>query len=163
MNDKSKILLLNKTNLSVAKTININSYKNLGILRLSNKLISVFHSNLGSLVCTNYNILSNGIKWNIDKTETLLFKNYLNFSQDKKYILFFDTSSKYNYNSQVQCYLFKIETKHMKEKIEKIEKIKDKVNEQSNDSKKDISMSIQYRLIFIIIIASFLLKKLLSK
>ena len=27
LNDKSKILLLNKTNLSVAKTININSYK----------------------------------------------------------------------------------------------------------------------------------------
>ena len=163
LNDKSKILLLNKTNLSVAKTININSYKNLGILRLSNKLISVFHSNLGSLVCTNYNILSNGIKWNIDKTETLLNNNILNFSQDKKYILFFDNPSKYYYNSQGQCYLFKIETKQIQEKIEKIEKIKDKVNDQSNDSKKDISMSIQYRLIFIIIFVAFLLKKLLSK
>ena len=127
------------------------------------KLISVFHSNLGSLVCTNYNILSNGIKWNIDKTETLLNNNILNFSQDKKYILFFDNSSNYYYNSQGQCYLFKIETKQIQEKIEKIEKIKDKVNDQSNDSKKDISMSIQYRLIFIIIFVAFLLKKLLSK
>ena len=102
LNDLKMILLLNKNDLSVVKTINIDS-DNLGMLKISSKYISIFVNDHYSLVSSNYNISSNGIKWTIDQEKTLLNdKKAEKFFQDNNYILFKSNSYKSQY------YLYKI-------------------------------------------------------
>ena len=99
LNDKIKILLLNKKDLSIAKTINMNS-ENLGILKISDKIITIFFSDCQQLIIENYNILSKGIKWSMIKSKNLLKETVSNFSCSKNYILFM--------NEYYGCSLFEI-------------------------------------------------------
>jgi hypothetical protein len=62
LNDKRKILILNKKDLTIAKTININS-NNLGMIKISDKLVTIFFVKDSNLLYINYEIKSNGIKW----------------------------------------------------------------------------------------------------
>ena len=94
-NDDLEILLLNKNNLYVSKII-YNSrqiHKNiLGLLKISDKIISVFTHNHGTIELNNYYIYLDGIKWVANEREKLLeLKNgekIKKFVQNKNYILF---------------------------------------------------------------------------
>ena len=104
LNDKSKILLLNKLNLDIAKTISSVS-NNLGILKISDKLISIFISEyyFTPFHYNNYIISSNGIKWDLFKQKNLLEKKeFKNFYFDNNYILFVNNN---------ECSLFNIKIK----------------------------------------------------
>jgi hypothetical protein len=103
LNDKQKILLLNKKDLSIAKTINSDS-ENLGILKISSTIVTKFISDYQHLIFENYTILSNGIKWDPSKKKYLLDENAYNFCCDKNYILFM----KGTYYGQKGCCLFEI-------------------------------------------------------
>ena len=103
LNDKYKILLLNKKDLSIAKTINSNS-EHLGILKISSTIVTKFISTYSHLIFENYTILSNGIKWDPSKKKYLLDENAYNFCCDKNYILFM----KGTYYGQKGCCLFEI-------------------------------------------------------
>lgn len=91
--DNKKIFLLNKTNLIVSKTISIN-LDNIGILKITNKLITIFTKEQNKLTAKNYDILSNGIQWKISKTKQLYEKDMVIFIQSNNYILFLSTSQK---------------------------------------------------------------------
>ena len=82
----NKIVLLNKSNLVPAKTINTNS-DIIAILKLSDKFASTFISYENKLEYINYDILSNGIKWNVNKTKNLLHENVEKVCIDKNHIL----------------------------------------------------------------------------
>ena len=88
--DKYKILLLNKENLVTARKIEINTYmnsSNLGIIKLSDKLISVFAYKYEKFEVNNYDILSNGIKWKYKQNKTLLEKKIHDFHRNNNFIL----------------------------------------------------------------------------
>ena len=106
LNDKEKILLLNKTDLVLAKTINLNS-NNLGMIKITNKIISIFFSDYNNLVSNTYDILSDGIKWKIKEKKNLLNVSVRNCCLSKNYILFI----KRDYYSNSNCTLFEIKTK----------------------------------------------------
>ena len=109
LNDLKMILLLNKNDLSVVKTININS-DNLGMLKISSKYMSIFVNDHYNLVSSNYNISSNGIKWTIDQEKTLLNdEKAAKFFQDKNYILFKSNSYDSFFSVNSKYYLYKIE------------------------------------------------------
>ena len=97
LNDLKIIYLLNKTDLSLTKTINIAS-NNLGLLKLSEKSVSIFVNESHKFVSKNYDILSNGIKWSLNQTQTLLNNEVIGYCKDKKYILFKNKNYNYNYN-----------------------------------------------------------------
>ena len=107
LNDKRKILLLNKNDLHLAKTINLNS-NNLGMLKISDKIISIFSSSTYKLISNNYDILSNGIKWERKETKNLLKETINNFYQSKNYILFMKEG---DYDDNGKSFLFEIKTK----------------------------------------------------
>ena len=99
-----KILLLNKKDLIIAKTISLN-FSNLGYLKLSDEIISIFLIKDKKLSFINYDILSDGIKWETkSKGELIDVDNYstYNFCKNNNYILFI------NYNG---CNLFEIKEK----------------------------------------------------
>ena len=100
--DLKKVFLLNKEDMIIAKTININS--NIGILKISDNLVSVFVVEKNVLYANNYDISSDGIKWSINNKKELLEKDASKFVQDKNYILFFKNSN--------EASLFKIEIKN---------------------------------------------------
>ena len=79
----------------MTKTINIIS-NNLGLLKISEKSITIFVNESRKLVSKNYDILSKGIKWTINRTETLLNKEVISCFKDKNYILFKNKNSKNN-------------------------------------------------------------------
>ena len=54
LNDGSTILLLNKTNLAIAKSINI-EYNNIKLLKISNNIITIFAYDDNKLILQNYN------------------------------------------------------------------------------------------------------------
>ena len=87
LNDLNLILLLNKNDLSVAKTININS-DNLGILKITDKLVSIFVTQNYMLYAKKYDISSNGLKWTLNYEKTVLYEEALRYFKDKNYILF---------------------------------------------------------------------------
>ena len=89
LNDKRKILLLNKKNLDIAKTISLVS-NNLGLLKISENLISIFEYNYESykLLSNNCTISLNGIKWNLSQTKSLSNNNFDSCCYDNNYILF---------------------------------------------------------------------------
>ena len=102
----NKIVLLNKSNLVPAKTINTNS-DIIAILKLSDKFASTFISYENKLEYINYDILSNGIKWNVNKTKNLLHENVEKVCIDKNHIL---CIKRYYYDSYFynNCILYKI-------------------------------------------------------
>ena len=103
LNDKRKILLLNKKNLDIAKTISLVS-NNLGFLKISENLISifVFDNDSYKLFSNNYTISLNGIKWNLSQTKNLSNKKFYSCCNDNNYILFINDKG---------CSLFDIKAK----------------------------------------------------
>ena len=111
LNDKRKVLILNKKDLTIAKTININS-NNLGMIKISDKLVTIFFVKDSNLLYNNYEIKSNGIKWILKKTITLLKEKNVVFFHDKNYVLFKIASyDNYGYIKEYQSNLFEIKTK----------------------------------------------------
>ena len=114
LNDKRKVLILNKKDLTIAKTININS-NNLGMIKISDKLVTIFFVKDSQLLYNNYEIQSNGIKWIVKKTITLLKEKKVVFFHDKNYVLFKITKESYDkygyYQDEQQSNLFEIKTK----------------------------------------------------
>ena len=111
LNDQKKILLLNKNDLSIAKTINNNCY-NLGMLKISDKIITVFLLEGGKLIANNYDIFSNGINWRKNHAKQLLDKTVSNFFFNNNYILFTKGPRFYDDKTENECFLFKIEVKN---------------------------------------------------
>ena len=111
LNDKREVLILNKKDLTIAKTININS-NNLGMIKISDKLVTIFFVKDSNLLYNNYEIKSNGIKWILKKTITLLKEKNVVFFHDKNYVLFKIASyDNYGYIKEYQSNLFEIKTK----------------------------------------------------
>ena len=114
LNDKRKVLILNKKDLTIAKTININS-NNLGMIKISDKLVTIFFVKDSQLLYNNYEIQSNGIKWIVKKTITLLKEKKVVFFHDKNYVLFKIAKESYDkygyYQDEQQSNLFEIKTK----------------------------------------------------
>ena len=94
LTDLKIILLLNKSNFVIAKTINIDPY--LGLLKISDKIVSIYLYKNNNLYSQNYNILFGGIKWDLNNTKQIINVNYTKFSQSNNYIMFsrdyFDSS-----------------------------------------------------------------------
>ena len=107
LNDLTIILLLNKNDLSVAKTIKIN-FENLGMLKISSKFVSIFVNDNYNLVSNNYNILFNGIKWSLNQKQTLLLKNAIKCFKDKNYILFQFNNNNSSFSNEYEYSLFEI-------------------------------------------------------
>ena len=105
LNDKKKILLLNKEDLATAKTININP-NNLGILKISDKLLSIFFLEKNIFMFKNYDILSDGIKWQVKNSKDIFEKNVSKYYISNDYILFYAYQ-----NYQDECILFRINFK----------------------------------------------------
>ena len=105
INDGQNILLLNKSNLLLTKTINLNK-NNLGILKITDRLVTIFSSNQNNFIVLHCDILSNGIKWNVIKTNNLLNNTVDRVYQNKNFIL----CRCYNYGNYY-CVLFEIKTK----------------------------------------------------
>ena len=105
INDGQNILLLNKSNLVLTKTINLNM-NNLGILKITDRLVTIFASNQNNFVALNCDILSNGIKWNVTKTINLLNNTVDKVFQNKNFIL-----CRCNNYGKYFCVLFEIQTK----------------------------------------------------
>ena len=105
INDGQNILLLNKSNLVLTKTINLNM-NNLGILKITDRLVTIFASNQNNFVALNCDILSNGIKWNVTKTINLLNNTVDKVFQNKNFIL-----CRCNNYGKYFCVLFEIKTK----------------------------------------------------
>ena len=86
--DSKKLLLLDKKEFLTVKTINVLEYYNLGILKISDNIVSTFYKSNNKLIYKTYDVLSNGIKWNLKETKELLEGNVQYCLQSKKYILF---------------------------------------------------------------------------
>ena len=86
LNDGNKILLLNKNNLTLSKTISMNS-NNLGLFKISNNKITIFESNNKNLIINNYEILMSGLNW--DKKGSKIILNEEAFSIEKSNNYFF--------------------------------------------------------------------------
>ena len=102
LNDGNKILLLNKNNLTLSKTISMNS-NNLGLFKISNNKITIFESNNKNLIINNYEILMSGLNW--DKKGSKIILNEEAFSIEKSNNYFFCKTNR-------ACILF--ETKNTK-------------------------------------------------
>ena len=102
---KNIILLLKKTDLTIVKTFNID-YNNLGISILSDKQVALFLNKKDKFVADIYDILSNGIKLEVNKEKEILKGNVINLFQSNDYILFM---KKYNREEKTyNCVLFHI-------------------------------------------------------
>ena len=86
LNDHKKILLLNKNNLNISKTIKINS-NILGFIKFSNKIVSLF-LNEENLSYQNYDILFDGTKWNLNKEKIIYNEKFTNWYQSNNFIIF---------------------------------------------------------------------------
>ena len=116
MNDHKKILLLNKSNLLTSKTIKINSTI-LGFLKISHKIVSLFLTK-NNLFYQNYDILFDGIKWDLNKEENIFNNsNFTNWSKSNNFIIF-SLEDYYNGNKSI---LLEIKTK-TNDEVEKISK-----------------------------------------
>ena len=99
------ILILKRSNLSILKSISIDSC-NLGIIKISDKIISLFLHEKKKFVANIYDILSNGV--NLEKNQKKEISNgkVINFFQSNNYILFM---KEYDHeNKNYDCVLFYI-------------------------------------------------------
>ena len=113
LNDHRKILLLNKNNLVVAKTIIYS--KNLGFLKISDKIISILLLK-ENVSYQNYDILFDGNKWDLKKEKTILNEKFTNWSHSNNFIIF--SSDNYPRKSA----LLEIKAKTSDDKTENITK-----------------------------------------
>ena len=90
LNNHKNILLLNKNNLIISKTIKINSNV-LGFIKISNKTVSLF-LNEENLSYQNYDILFDGTKWNLNKEKIISNEKFTNWRQSNNFIIFSNDS-----------------------------------------------------------------------
>ena len=105
LNDGKTIFLLNKTNLVITKSINID-YDNLGFLKISDNFISVFIFKEQKLILQNYDVSMGGINWSLKESKNLLEGNNIKFTQNNNYIVFY-----YRFNNKYYSNLFEIKIK----------------------------------------------------
>lgn len=115
LNDNKKFLLLDKKELLVVKTINILDDYNLGVIKISDKIVTNFYKKKEKLICETYDVLSNGIKWDLKEEKELLEGEASCCLQSKKYILFLNKVKKYNnqygyYDYEENSTIFEINT-----------------------------------------------------
>jgi len=111
LNDNEKLLLLDKKDLFIVKTINVLNDNNLALLKINNKIVSTFYNTKKTLTYDNYDILSNGIKWNLKETKQLFEGDIINCFHSKKYILFLNVEKPYTYGyikDEYYCTLYEI-------------------------------------------------------
>ena len=87
LNDGKMILLLNKINLDIAKTIKID-YQNIGLSKISDNFISVFILIDKKIVLENYDVSMGGIKWSLKESKNLLEGYNIACTQSNNFILF---------------------------------------------------------------------------
>ena len=102
LNDGNKILLLNKNNLTLSKTISINN-NNLGLFKISDNNIIIFESNNKKLILNNYNISMGGLNWNKKESKNILNEEAYSIKKSNNY--FFCKTNR-------ACILFEAKTKN---------------------------------------------------
>jgi len=113
LNDGNIILLLNKTNLDIAKTIKID-YQNIGLSKISDNFISVFILIDKKIVLENYDVSMGGIKWSLKESKNFLEGYNIACTQSNNFIFFIKKkNNSYNYfnNNAFQNTLFEIKIK----------------------------------------------------
>ena len=102
MNDRNKILLLNKDNLTLSKTICMNN-NNLGLFKISDNNISIFfESNNKKLLLNNYDILMAGLNWNLKDSKNILNEEVYRVEKSNNYFIC---------RTNKACFLFEIKNK----------------------------------------------------
>ena len=86
LNDGNKILLLNKENLTLSKTI-CNNVNILGLLKISDNNITILESKNQKLILNNYEILLDGLNWNLKGTKNILKEEVYNIERSNNYFL----------------------------------------------------------------------------
>ena len=88
------------------------------MIKISDKLVTIFFVKDSQLLYNNYEIQSNGIKWIMKKTKTLLKEDNVVFFHYKNYVLFKIAKESYDYSYgywrdkyEYQSNLFEIITK----------------------------------------------------
>ena len=86
LNDGNKILLLNKKNLTLSKTISMNS-NNLGLFKISDNNFAIFESQNKKLILSNYDILMDGLTWKLKGSKNILNEEVYNVEKSNNYFI----------------------------------------------------------------------------
>ena len=109
LNDGKQILLLNKSNLSIAKSIDTNS-KNIGLFKISDNIISIFIFEGYKLTLQNYYISMGGIKWTLKESKDLLEGYNMKLFYCNNFLIIIKNSDSYYYHNY-DTELYEIKTK----------------------------------------------------
>ena len=102
LNDRSKMLLLNKDNLTLSKTISMNN-NNLGLFKNSDNNISIFfETNDNKLEIYNYAILIDGLNWNLKGSKNIVNEEVYRVEKSNNYFIC---------RTNRACFLFEIKNK----------------------------------------------------
>ena len=102
LNDRSKILLLNKNNLTLSKTISMNN-NNLGLFKISDNNISIFfETNNKKLLINNYDILMSGLNWNLKGSKIIVNEEVFRVEKSNNYFIC---------RTNRTCFVFEIKNK----------------------------------------------------
>ena len=101
MNDGRKILLLNKDDLTLSKTISMNN-NNLGLFKISDNNISIFFESNNKLVLNNYDILMAGLNWNLTGSKNIINEEVYRVEKSNNYFIC---------RTNKACFLFEIKNK----------------------------------------------------
>jgi len=101
MNDGRKILLLNKDDLTLSKTISMNN-NNLGLFKISDNNISIFFESNNKLVLNNYDILMAGLNWNLTGSKNIVNEEVYRVEKSNNYFIC---------RTNKACFLFEIKNK----------------------------------------------------
>ena len=101
LNDGRKILLLNKNNLTLSKTISMNS-NNLKLLQITDDNITIFEKKDKNLILNNYDILMDGLDWNLKGSKNILNEEVHSVEMSNNYFIC---------KTDKACILFKIRAK----------------------------------------------------
>ena len=102
LNDGRKILLLNKDKLALSKTISMNS-NNLKLLKITNDNITIFEKKDKNLILNNYDILMDGLDWNLKGSKNILNEEVHSVEMSNNYFIC---------KTNKACILFKIRDKN---------------------------------------------------
>ena len=86
LNDGRKILLLNKNKLALSKTISMNS-NNLKLLQITDDNITIFEKKDKNLILNNYDILMDGLDWNLKGSKNILNEEVHSVEMSNNYFI----------------------------------------------------------------------------
>ncbi len=104
LNDGNKILLLNKKNLTLSKTISMNA-NNLGLFKISDNNFAIFEPQNKKLILSNYDVLMDGLTWNLKGSKNILNEEVYSVEKSKNYFIC---------STNRACILFEIKNKQNK-------------------------------------------------